>query len=52
LLSSAERIDQMIEMAETGSSPLNFLIDKKKVSLLADGEAGATSVDIEPYRSF
>ena len=35
----------MMEESETGSSPLNFLIDNKKVSLLADEEAGATSVD-------
>jgi hypothetical protein len=45
-------IDQMMEKSETGSSPLNFLIDNKKVSLLADDEAGATSVAIEPYGSF
>lgn len=45
LLSPECSFDQMMEMSESGSSPLKFLVDNKKASLLADDEAGATSVD-------
>jgi hypothetical protein len=36
-------------MSESGFSPLNFLIDTKKVSLLVDDEPGATSAPYGPF---